>query len=41
MDRAMALGYTPFRLPLHLGHQCIAEVVEVGDDVRRLGSATA
>lgn len=30
VDRAMMLGRTPFPLPLHLGHECVAEVVDVG-----------
>jgi alcohol dehydrogenase len=33
VDRAMMLGRTPFPLPLHLGHECVAEVVELGDAV--------
>lgn len=33
VDRAMMLGRTPFPLPLHLGHECVAEVVEVGGAV--------
>jgi alcohol dehydrogenase len=33
LDRPLALGRTPFLLPLHLGHECVAEVLEVGDDV--------
>ncbi|WP_197694696.1 zinc-binding dehydrogenase [Mycobacterium sp. 852002-51971_SCH5477799-a] len=33
VDRAMMLGRTPFPLPLHLGHECVAEVTEVGDQV--------
>ncbi|WP_236722991.1 alcohol dehydrogenase catalytic domain-containing protein, partial [Mycobacterium avium] len=33
VDRAMMLGRTPFPLPLHLGHECVAEVVDVGDEV--------
>jgi alcohol dehydrogenase len=33
VDRAMMLGRTSFPLPLHLGHECVAEVVEVGDAV--------
>lgn len=37
VDRAMMLGRTPFPLPLHLGHECVAEVVEVGDDVSSVG----
>ena len=32
-DRAILLGRTPFPLPLHLGHECVAEVLEVGADV--------
>lgn len=34
LDRAMMLGRTPFPLPLHLGHECVAEVIEVGAEVR-------
>jgi alcohol dehydrogenase len=34
MDRPIMLGHTPFPLPLHLGHECVAEVVAVGADVR-------
>lgn len=33
VDRPLALGATPFPLPLHLGHECVAEVVAVGDEV--------
>lgn len=33
LDRALALGASPFPLPLHFGHECVAEVIEVGDDV--------
>jgi len=33
LDRALALGATPFPLPLHLGHECVAEVVTVGERV--------
>lgn len=33
MDRPLALGRTPFPLPLHLGHECVAEVLAVGDGV--------
>jgi alcohol dehydrogenase len=33
LDRALALGTTPFPLPLHLGHECVAEVLSVGDQV--------
>jgi alcohol dehydrogenase len=34
MDRPIMLGHTPFPLPLHLGHECVAEVVAVGAQVR-------
>lgn len=34
LDRALALGRTPFLLPLHFGHECVAEVVTVGERVR-------
>lgn len=33
LDRALALGRSPFPLPLHFGHECVAEVLEVGDHV--------
>jgi alcohol dehydrogenase len=33
MDRPIMLGTTPFPLPLHLGHECIAKVVAIGDQV--------
>lgn len=33
LDRPLALGATAFPRPLHLGHECVAEVVAVGDDV--------
>jgi alcohol dehydrogenase len=33
VDRAMMLGRSIFPLPLHLGHECTAEVVQVGDQV--------
>jgi alcohol dehydrogenase len=33
LDRAIALGATQFPLPLHLGHECVAEVLTVGDQV--------
>ncbi|MEU1984949.1 alcohol dehydrogenase catalytic domain-containing protein [Nocardia sp. NPDC019395] len=33
LDRAMMLGRTPFPLPLHLGHECVAEVTDIGDAV--------
>jgi alcohol dehydrogenase len=33
LDRALGLGAAPFPQPLHFGHECVAEVVEVGDGV--------
>jgi alcohol dehydrogenase len=33
LDRLIALGATPFILPLHFGHECVAEVLAVGDSV--------
>jgi alcohol dehydrogenase len=33
LDRLLALGGTPFPLPLHFGHECVAEVLEVGERV--------
>src|SRR5439155_5779705 len=34
LDCAIALGASQFPLPLHLGHECVAEVLEVGERVR-------
>ncbi len=34
LDRPIMLGASPFPLPLQLGHECVAEVVAVGDGVR-------
>ncbi len=34
LDRPMGLGAAPFPLPLHFGHECVAEVAAVGADVR-------
>src|SRR5436309_2055152 len=28
LDQPMIFGQTPFALPIHLGHECVAEVVE-------------
>jgi alcohol dehydrogenase len=36
IDRALGLGAAPFPQPLHFGHECVAEVVEVGDGVSGL-----
>jgi threonine dehydrogenase-like Zn-dependent dehydrogenase len=33
LDAALVRGATPFPLPIPLGHECIGEVTEVGDDV--------
>ncbi len=33
MDRVLGLGATPFVLPLHFGHECVAEVLSVGERV--------
>lgn len=35
MDRLIARGTTPFPLPMCFGHECVAEVLEVGQDVTR------
>ena len=34
LDSLMVAGETPFPAPIALGHECVAEVVEVGDGVR-------
>jgi alcohol dehydrogenase len=36
LDRALALGATPFALPLHFGHECVAEVIATGERVERI-----
>jgi alcohol dehydrogenase len=33
LDRPLALGATPFPLPLQFGHECVAEVMSVGSHV--------
>ncbi len=33
LDCGLALGATQFPLPLHLGHECVAEVLAVGEQV--------
>jgi alcohol dehydrogenase len=38
LDRPLALGATPFLLPLHFGHECVAEVLEVGERVTTVGA---
>lgn len=35
LDRAIIAGRTPLFPPFAIGHECVAEVVEVGDGVRR------
>ena len=34
LDRPLGLGHTAFPLPLQIGHECVAEVVSVGDGVQ-------
>jgi alcohol dehydrogenase len=34
MDRSLALGATPFPVPLRFGHECVARVLAVGGEVR-------
>lgn len=34
LDRALIAGSAPVELPVALGHECVAEVVEIGDRVR-------
>jgi alcohol dehydrogenase len=34
LDPLIALGASPFPLPVHLGHECVAEVVSVGGEVK-------
>jgi threonine dehydrogenase-like Zn-dependent dehydrogenase len=36
LDRAVLAGRTPLPPPFALGHECVAEVVEIGDGVRAL-----
>lgn len=36
LDRPLALGATPFAVPLHFGHECVAEVVRTGERVQRV-----
>jgi alcohol dehydrogenase len=36
LDRAIGLGAAPFPQPLHFGHECVAEVVEVADGVSKV-----
>ena len=33
LDRVVGLGASPFALPLHFGHECVAEVLHVGERV--------
>ncbi|MCI0916641.1 alcohol dehydrogenase catalytic domain-containing protein [Pseudomonas stutzeri] len=34
LDRRLIAGVTPFKPPFALGHECVAEVLEVGEEVR-------
>jgi alcohol dehydrogenase len=36
LDRALANGMTPFALPLHFGHECVAEVIDIGESVETI-----
>jgi alcohol dehydrogenase len=36
LDRAIVLGRTPLPPPFALGHECVAEVVALGDQVRKV-----
>jgi alcohol dehydrogenase len=36
LDRALALGATPFPLPLRFGHECVAEVLSIGEQVTQV-----
>ena len=36
LDRRLIAGTTPFKPPFALGHECVAEVLEVGSAVRNL-----
>jgi alcohol dehydrogenase len=38
LDRLLGLGATPFILPLHFGHECVAEVLAVGASVANVRS---
>jgi alcohol dehydrogenase len=38
MDPLIALGASPFPLPLQLGHECVAEVLAVGQEVTTIHS---
>lgn len=33
LDRPMCCGHTPFAVPLQYGHECVAEVLQVGSEV--------
>lgn len=38
LDSQIVRGTTPFPLPIPLGHECVGEVVEVGDGVRAVSA---
>jgi alcohol dehydrogenase len=40
LDSLMVVGATPFPAPIALGHECVAEVVDVGDGVRSVAPGT-
>ena len=40
LDSAMVVGATPFPAPIALGHECVAEVIDVGDGVRTVQPGT-
>lgn len=43
LDRPLGLGATPFPVPLRFGHECVGEVLAVGEEVRtvRVGDRVA
>jgi alcohol dehydrogenase len=36
LDQAIIRGATPFKGPFAIGHECVAEVIEIGDQVTKL-----
>ena len=41
LDGAIVAGATPFAGPFAIGHECVAEVIDVGDDAGTLAAASA
>jgi threonine dehydrogenase-like Zn-dependent dehydrogenase len=41
LDQLIIRGRSPFVGPFAIGHECLGEVVEVGEDVRLHGAATS